>query len=187
MNGAAPQHLRPIRSFHRLEVNLVEKPNSSTKAVIQEGALFWMTAQLSVEGRTVHPRIINNPGGQPRRATPEGNPGGQPRRATPEGNPGGQPRRATPEGNPGATIAPQSACFPEAGISPDHTLRTGTWIGVRLGFCQARTAARLRKMADEPQDERANPSAWRPAWERVRDLAPAVTGGVTAGTTPASL
>ena len=37
-----------------------------------------------------------------------------------------------------------------------------------LGFCQARTAARLWKVEDEPQDERANPSAWRPAWERVR-------------------
>ena len=32
-----------------------------------------------------------------------------------------------------------------------------------LGFCQAHTAPRLRKVGDEPQDERANPSAWRPA------------------------
>ena len=41
-----------------------------------------------------------------------------------------------------------------------------------FGFCQARTAARLRKVGDEPQDERANPSAWRPAWERVRGFSP---------------
>ena len=41
-----------------------------------------------------------------------------------------------------------------------------------LGFCQARTAARLRKVGDEPQDERANPSAWRPVWERVRGFSP---------------
>ena len=65
----------------------------------------------------------------------------------------------------------------------DPRRRRNDW----LGFCQTHTAARLRKVGDEPQDERANPSAWRPAWERVRDLAPAVTGGVTAGTTPASL
>ena len=41
-----------------------------------------------------------------------------------------------------------------------------------LGFCQARTAARLRKVGDEPQDERAKPSAWRPVWERVRGFSP---------------
>ena len=35
-----------------------------------------------------------------------------------------------------------------------------------LGFCPAHTAARLRKVGDEPQDERANPSAWTPAWEQ---------------------
>ena len=35
-----------------------------------------------------------------------------------------------------------------------------------LGFCQARTAARLRKVESEPHDERANPSVWRPAWEQ---------------------
>ena len=28
-----------------------------------------------------------------------------------------------------------------------------------LGFCHAHTAARLRKMGDEPQDQRANPFA----------------------------
>ena len=41
-----------------------------------------------------------------------------------------------------------------------------------LGFCQAHTAPRLRKVGDEPQDERANPSAWRPAWESVRGFSP---------------
>ena len=41
-----------------------------------------------------------------------------------------------------------------------------------LGFCQARTAVRLRKMGDEPQVERVDPSAWRPAWERVRGFSP---------------
>ena len=39
-----------------------------------------------------------------------------------------------------------------------------------LGFCQAHTAARLRTVGDEPQDERANPSAWRAVWQRVRGL-----------------
>ena len=39
-----------------------------------------------------------------------------------------------------------------------------------LGFCQARTAARLRKVGNEPQDERFNAPALRPAWEGVREL-----------------
>ena len=39
-----------------------------------------------------------------------------------------------------------------------------------LGFCQARTAARLRKVGDEPQVERVDPSARR--WERVRGISP---------------
>ena len=43
----------------------MEGPDSSTKAVIQEGAPFWTKAQMSVEGRTVHHRIINIHGGNP--------------------------------------------------------------------------------------------------------------------------
>ena len=39
----------------------MEGPDSSTKAVIQEGAPFWTKAQLSVEGRTVHPRDNQQP------------------------------------------------------------------------------------------------------------------------------
>ena len=50
----------------------------------------------------------------------------------------------------------------------DPRRRRNDW----LGFCQARTAARLRKVGDEPQDERANPSARRPTWERVRGFNP---------------
>ena len=36
-----------------------------------------------------------------------------------------------------------------------------------LGFCHARTAARLRTVGDEPQDERADAPAWRAVWQRV--------------------
>ena len=35
-----------------------------------------------------------------------------------------------------------------------------------LGFCQAHTAARPRKVEGDPQDERADASVWRPAWEQ---------------------
>ena len=35
-----------------------------------------------------------------------------------------------------------------------------------LGFCHARTAARLRKVEGDPQDERAEVSVWRLAWEQ---------------------
>ena len=44
----------------------MEGPDSSTKAVIQEGAPFWTKTQMSVKGRTVHPRIINIHREQPR-------------------------------------------------------------------------------------------------------------------------
>ena len=44
----------------------MEGPDSSTKAVIQEGAPFWTKAQLSVEGRSVHPQDNQHPRGQPR-------------------------------------------------------------------------------------------------------------------------
>ena len=37
-----------------------------------------------------------------------------------------------------------------------------------LGFCQAHTAAYLRKVGDEPHVEGANRPAWRAVWQRVR-------------------
>ena len=44
----------------------MEGPDSSTKAVIWEGAPFCTKAQLSVVGGTVHPKRVNIHGGQTR-------------------------------------------------------------------------------------------------------------------------
>ena len=70
--------------------------------------------------------------------------------------------RARDHGAEILTQTPVTGLATSGGRAPRR--RRNDW----LGFCQARTAARLWKVGDEPLDERANPSAWRPAWERVR-------------------